>query len=144
MATPNTPITAVLRSPFHGMMSRSLLLLTYEGRRSRKEYTLPLQYVEDAGTLYVWAGAADTKTWWRNFATPAAVTIRLRGKDVLAKAYLVDDAQARARLLRAYMDRYPYTTMSGRPKFVGKRWHPTDADLAEAAASTVMVAIEPG
>ena len=47
MGIGNTLATAVLRSPFHRMMSKSLLVLTYEGRRSGKEYKLPLQYVED-------------------------------------------------------------------------------------------------
>ena len=69
--------------------------------------------------------------------------MQLRGEEVNATASLVDDPTRRAELLAAYLKRYPYTTATGRPKFVGRRWHPTDDELAEVAKSTVMIAIEP-
>ena len=144
MSIGNTVTAAVLRSPLHKPMSNGLLLLSYEGRRSGNRYELPLQYLERDRSLYVWAGNAGTKTWWRNFEAPAAVTVRLRGGDVDAKASLVDDPTARAELLEAYVERYPYTTPSGRPKFFGDRWHPTDDELAELAESVVIVVIKPG
>ena len=71
------------------------------------------------------------------------MTAQLRGEEVAATASLVDDPARRAELLRAYVDRYPYTTATGRPKFIGQRWHPTDDELAEVAKSVVFVAIEP-
>ena len=123
-------------------MSKGLLVLEYEGRRSGKHYSLPLQYIEDDGTLYVWAGNATDKTWWRNFQKPAPVTAQLRGEEVSANASLVNDPARRAELLRAYVDRYPYTTPTGRPKFVGQRWHPTDDELADLAQSIVFVSID--
>ncbi len=133
---------AMLRSPLHGMMSKSLLVLSYTGRRSGSRYELPLQYVADDGQLYIWAGNAPTKTWWRNFETPALVEVSLRGWQIDAKASLVDDVGRRAELLRAYVERYPYTTSSGRPKFFGQRWQPTDEELAAAAHAVVFVALE--
>lgn len=143
MSFGNTMAMAVLRSPLHRMMSSSLLVLTYNGRRSGKQYDLPLQYIDLDGTLMIWAGNATDKTWWRNFETPVTAAVRLRGRDVDAKASLVDDPWQRTAALRAYMERYPYTTASGRPKFFGERWKPTDEELAEVAASTVWVAVEP-
>jgi deazaflavin-dependent oxidoreductase (nitroreductase family) len=143
MSVGNTLTIGLLESPLHGMMSKGLLVLKYQGRRSGTRYEVPLQYIEDDGTLYIWAGNAGEKTWWRNFQSPAAVTVHLRGDEVAATAFLVDDPTRRAELLRAYVDRYPYTTPTGRPKFVGQRWHPTDDELAEVAKSIVMVAIDP-
>ena len=140
----NSRAMAVLRSPLHRMMSRSLLVLTYAGRRSGKVYELPLQYLDIDGRLVIWAGNATEKTWWRNFETPAAVTVRLRGRQVDAKASLVEDPAERTAALRAYLDRYPITTPSGRPKFFGDRWKPTDDKLAEVAAETVWIAIDVG
>lgn len=139
----NRMAIVVLRSPLHRMMSKSLLVLTYTGRRSGKRYEIPLQYVEEGGTLYVWAGNAATKTWWRNFETPSIATLQLRGRVVAAKGSLVDNVDRRAAVLRAYVDRYPYTRPTGRPKFFGERWHPTAAELTEVAASIVVVALEP-
>lgn len=143
MSVGNTLTTGMLKSPLHGVMSKGLLVLEYEGRRSGKRYEVPLQYIEDDGTLYIWAGNAGQKTWWRNFTKPAPVRAQLRGEEVAATASLVDDPARRAELLRAYVDRYPYTTPTGRPKFIGQRWHPTNDELADVARSIVMVAIDP-
>ena len=143
MKVGNALAAGVLLSPLHRLMSGSLLLLTYEGRRSGTEYTLPLQYVEDDGTLYIWAGDAASKTWWRNFASPMVVELRLRGDDVAAKARLVDDATRRRQILEAYLDRFPYTGPVGRPAFTRRRRRWTERELADTAASMVIVALEP-
>ncbi len=143
MSFGNTLTIGVLESPLHGIMSKGLLVLEYQGRRSGTRYEVPLQYIEDDGNLYIWAGNATEKTWWRNFQQPAPVAAQLRGEEVAATASLVDDPARRAELLRAYVDRYPYTTATGRPKFIGQRWHPTDDELAEVAKSVVFVTIEP-
>ena len=143
MSVGNTLTIGVLESPLHGIMSKGLLVLKYQGRRSGTGYEVSLQYIEDDGNLYIWAGNATEKTWWRNFQKPAPVAAQLRGEEVAATASLVDDPARRAELLRAYVDRYPYTTATGRPKFVGQRWHPTDDELAEVAKSIVVVAIDP-
>lgn len=139
----NALAAGVLLSPLHRLVSRSLLLLTYEGRRTGIEYTLPLQYLELDGLLYIWAGEADGKTWWRNFATPTVVEVRLRGSDVAGKASLVEDRSIRREIVEAYVDRFPYTGPVGKPEFTRRRRGWTEADLAGASASMVIVAIEP-
>ena len=141
MSLGNTLATSVLRSPLHGVMSRSLLVLTYTGRRSGTNYTIPLQYIEHNGELCIWAGSADEKTWWRNFEKFGAVDVRLRGRDRTGKACVIDNPARRIDVLRAYLERFPYTSPSGRPKFFGSRWHPGKAELARVAESMVIVAI---
>jgi hypothetical protein len=142
MSIGNTMASAVLRSPLHGMASRSLAVLSYEGHRSGRHYSIPIQYARDDETLVIWAGRADTKTWWRNFRTPRVVSVRLRGRERAGKAHLVDDVDQRARYLRAYLERFPATTPSGKPKFFGERWKPSDAELREAAEPMVLVAVD--
>ena len=141
MSIGNRLTMAVLRSPLHRIMSHSLLVLSYEGRRSGRRYDLPLQYLEVDDALIVLAGNATEKTWWRNFDTPATVTVRIRGRAFEAKAHVVDESGETVRYLRAYLERYPYTTETGRPKFFGERWRPDDEDAARVAAEMVWVAI---
>ena len=86
MSLGNRIMMAVLRSPLHWLMSRSLLVLSYTGRRSGKAYAVPLQYIDVRGTLHVWAGSPGEKTWWRNFEQPAVVDLRVRGREIVAKA----------------------------------------------------------
>jgi hypothetical protein len=35
----------VLRSPLHGMLSNSMMLITVKGHKTGKEYTLPVNYL---------------------------------------------------------------------------------------------------
>ena len=41
----NPMITWLLRSPLHGLVSKSIMLITYKGRKSSKEYTTPVNYL---------------------------------------------------------------------------------------------------
>lgn len=75
----NPPARWLLRSPLHRLISGSTLLLTYTGRQSGKDYSLPVNYVRDRETL-VLVGARD-HVWWRNLRGGVPVTVRLQGRD---------------------------------------------------------------
>lgn len=74
----NPFVSLILRSPLHGMLSRSLLLMTVTGRRSGRPLTFPVQYVRRGDDLLVVSRA--NRRWWRNLEGGAPVTVLLRGK----------------------------------------------------------------
>lgn len=74
----NPFVTLILRSPLHGMFSRSLLLMTVTGRRSGRLLTFPVQYVVRGDDLLV--ASRSNRRWWRNLEGGAPVTVLLRGK----------------------------------------------------------------
>ena len=47
MSIGNAMVGGVLRSPLHRVMSRSLMLLTFEGRRTGKEYMAGMKKAEE-------------------------------------------------------------------------------------------------
>lgn len=141
MRIANQPALAVLHSPLHRLLSGSLLTLWYQGRRSGKDYVLPLQYMEDDHTLVVLAGNAAAKTWWRNFTTPNVVAVKLRGHLRSGKAEVVYDLETKADYLEKYLKRFPNTGPDSRPRFFGKRWSPNRDELRRVAESTVLIAI---
>ncbi len=49
----NPLVRLILRSPLHGVMSKGIMLITYTGLKSGKEYTLPVSYLQDGGRIYV-------------------------------------------------------------------------------------------
>lgn len=59
----NPLLTLLLRSPLHGLVSDHLMLLTVTGRRSGTEYTFPVGYERDDGTVYV---ISHSTNWWKN------------------------------------------------------------------------------
>src|SRR5450432_1861525 len=71
----NGIVTTILRSPWHRMRSDRLLLLTFTGRKSGKEFTTPLRYVQEGETLRL----IVVYPWWRNLVGEATVRVLLRG-----------------------------------------------------------------
>jgi hypothetical protein len=105
-------VTAVLRSPLHGMLSKSLMLLTVTGRMSGRSFTFPVQYVREGKEVLVLAGRAEGKTWWRNLLEPAPVLMRIRGHEVSGTAHATRDPEEVSEGLRVYLLRFPRAAKS--------------------------------
>ena len=84
------PLTGlILRSPLHALLSGRLVLLSYTGHKSGKQFTTPVGYaLADDGVLLQTASA-----WKKNFARPTNVRVRLRGREYTGVAQaIVDEA----------------------------------------------------
>lgn len=104
----NPPVEALLSTPAHRLVSPSLCILRYEGRRSGKRYSLVVQYAQpDDATVVVWPGQPDTKTWWRNFLDPMPAALQLRGQTRSASGRIITEGEQWRRAFAAYRDRYP-------------------------------------
>jgi hypothetical protein len=79
----------VLRSPAHRLASGMVIELRYTGRRTGREYALPVQYAQAGERLVLRPQAVQRSTWWRNFHTPTAVTVRVAGRLRRGTALLV-------------------------------------------------------
>jgi hypothetical protein len=105
----NPVVRTLLRSPAHRVLSGSVLLLAYTGRRSGVHRELPVMYAELGDRLVVIVGQPDTKTWWRNFTgevRPANVTVAGRRSSCAAR--LLEPGTAEHQLaVDAYRARYP-------------------------------------
>jgi deazaflavin-dependent oxidoreductase (nitroreductase family) len=105
-------VGGVLRSPLHRVMSRSLMLLTFRGRRTGKEYTIPVGYARfGPDELVVLAGRPEGKTWWTNLRGPLPVRVRLGGRDLVGEARLVKGEEAIPRL-NTYLEKLPRVARS--------------------------------
>jgi len=142
----NPFVRMVLRSPFHRMFSGSLALVTYQGRKSGKEYTIPVQYVQAGQTVYIVPGRAEQKTWWRNLRVGAPVRLVMRGKNVNGMAQVFQGEKDKAPIadaLVSYFQRFPAAAHAQnlQPAPNGT-FNPNDLD--RIAASTVMVRVTLG
>jgi len=139
----NPLVRLILRSPFHGMLSAALLLITYHGCKSGKEYTLPIQYAQDKKTIYIIPGAPENKIWWRNLCRGAPVQILLAGKSLSGEANVLQGntcTQLIARALDCYMQRFPATANNYNIR-AGHDGSFDRDDLRRAASSTVVVCV---
>jgi deazaflavin-dependent oxidoreductase (nitroreductase family) len=137
----NPVMRGLLRSPLHGAMSGSMLLLTYTGRRSGRSFTIPVQYAREGNDIVVIPGRPQEKTWWRNLTDGGPVRLRVAGRDLAGKATAVTDDRADIEAgIRTFLRRFP---KAGKP--LGVPRGPNGALDAEAvsrlAERTVVVRV---
>jgi deazaflavin-dependent oxidoreductase (nitroreductase family) len=104
----NPVVGGLLRSPAHRVLSRSVLLLAYTGRRSGVRHELPVGYAGLGDGFVVVAGQPDSKTWWRNFtggAQPVTVTVAGRRRSCTARLLEPPSAERR-HAVEAYRRRH--------------------------------------
>jgi hypothetical protein len=95
MRAVNVPMRAVLNLPFRTPLSANLMLVAYTGVKSGKAYRQPVSYARDGETLLTPGGGR----WTLNLKSGREVTLRLRGRNVTARADLVSDPAEVERLL---------------------------------------------
>jgi deazaflavin-dependent oxidoreductase (nitroreductase family) len=140
----NPFVRLVLRSPLHGLFSAALLLIAYRGRKTGKQYSLPVQYVQDANHIYIIPGAPEQKIWWRNLQAGAPVQVTLRGKTLTGNGILLKqdtDAEIILKGFGLYLQRFPALV-----KFYNVRSEANNTfnpeDVCKAAERVVMIRVE--
>jgi len=126
----------MLRSPLHGMLSGSMLVITYTGRKSSKTYHIPVSYIQSGETLLTIS--YKRRKWWRNLRCGAPVNIRLQGKDVSGQAEVVEDEQGVTEGLTAFIAGNPRTARAFGMN-VGVDGQPEPESLRKAARECVIV-----
>ncbi len=101
----NPIVKFLLRSPLHGAMSGSTLLITYTGRKSGKRYSLPVSYIRKHNTLT--SVSSRSRIWWRNLRGEATVELLLQGQQHKAVGEVLEDPVEVVEGLRAYLLQAP-------------------------------------
>jgi deazaflavin-dependent oxidoreductase (nitroreductase family) len=73
----NATMRFILRSPLHGMVSKTITLISFTGRKSGKAYSTPVSYSQIGSQVTIFTHGE----WYKNLAAGAPVTLRIRGKD---------------------------------------------------------------
>ncbi len=136
----NPLMRLVLSSPLHFVVSGSLLLMRYRGRRSGIWRTTPLRYVEDGDVLRCFS--SQNTQWWRNLQGGAKVTLTVRGKRLDCEATVVTDQERARALLAAYLDEFPQDAAYHEVSLTPSR-QPEPESLARAARDSVAVEMRP-
>ncbi len=141
--TPSVPpfvtkaMKLVLRSPVHGMVSKTVLLITFTGRKSGKTYTTPVDYSQDGDQVYIFTHA----DWWKNLRNGAPVTLRIRGRELPGLAEPVaEDKQAVAAGLMSHLRKVPSDARYYGVTFDDHR-NPRAEEVEQAAQTVVMICI---
>jgi hypothetical protein len=103
----NPLVRVMLESRAHRLVSGRLILLAYRGRRSGREFRIPLRFAAtESGALVAVAVWPERKQWWRTFADGGRAMLTLRGQRIAVRG-VVAEGSRRDAALRTYLDRYP-------------------------------------
>ena len=102
----NPAMRLLLHSPLHGLMSSSVMLISFKGRVTGRAYTTPVRYVQDGAKIRCHTNR-DAR-WWPNLKHDPTVVLRIAGRDVVCSASVIDDDPATIReLLASYLTQFP-------------------------------------
>ncbi len=136
--TGNDFMAWVLRSPFHGMLSDGMMLITITGRKTGKKYTTPVGYYRENGHL--WVITSRERTWWKNLQGGAQVGLLLKRKTATAFAEPELDAQAVEARMFEYLRHVP---QAARPMGIRvEAGKPNEEDIARTAKDRLFVRIK--
>jgi hypothetical protein len=130
----------LLRSPLHGLISGSTMLVTYTGRKSGKTYSTPVNYHGIGGRLYT--VSLRERAWWRNLRGGGEVTLLLRGKMAPARGAVVEDAAGVELALVDYIKDMPSAATFLKVRLL-PGGAPDAVDVRRAASQRVVASFEP-
>ena len=133
----NSFMTFMLRSPIHGVMSGSTMLITVTGRKSGRPITTPVNYYQEGDT--VWVISNRERTWWRNLKGGAPVKLLLRGREVHGLGEVLMEEAALAPQIGEYVRHLPMSARALGVHIVDNQ--PDPADLERLAKEKVMIKI---
>lgn len=128
----------VLRSPFHGMLSNGMMLITITGRKTGKKYTTPVGYYREGG--YLWVITSRDRTWWKNLQGGAQVDLLLKRKPVKGFAELEQDDSAVQSRLCDYIKHIPQAAKPMGIRIENSK--PNADDLARTAQERLFIRIK--
>ena len=105
----NSIIKWLLKSPLHCTVSKNMMLITYTGRKSGREYTTPVNYfpARDQAGEYLATTSTSERVWWRSLRGGAPVRLRLRGQELPAQAVAIEEQDAVAQGMLEYLSESP-------------------------------------
>jgi F420H(2)-dependent quinone reductase len=93
----NAPVAVLANSPHLGrLVHRNIAMLTYNGRRSGKQFSIPVAFRRNGDEVTINVHMPEAKTWWRNFlGAGGPLTLRLEGKEHSGHAVAERDGEGR-------------------------------------------------
>lgn len=136
----NAIVKRLLATPLHAMMSDSMMVMRYRGRRSGRELATPVRYIRDGDTII--ASTSTSTNWWRNLQEAEAAELLLAGESVRVRPEVIhSNDQVVLPILQAILAEHPGDAVY---MDVGlKDGKPIQQELLDALAWMVVVKFHP-
>jgi hypothetical protein len=132
----NPAMRLLLASPLHWLLSSSVLLIRFRGRKSGREFTTPVRYIRSGPAIQCFTGR--TNQWWRNMREGAEVSLVIKGLSAPYTMTAIQDPEKVATSLAKLLEQFPQDAPYY--EIVSPKGSPiSEAQLRSAAARTVLV-----
>ena len=115
-----------------------IMVLTFRGRKSGKEYTFPIGYMQEGSDLICYSPFG----WWTNLEGGVPVAVTLRGQRMAGRADVCTDTATIASGMAAYLRHNPGDAFFFRVKL--DKGEPIAEDVDRAARDNVQIRIALG
>jgi len=132
----NPVMKGLLRSPLHRLLDGTLVLLTYTGRKTGRQYTIPIGYfVWGEGELLSFSSAR----WWTNLRGSAPLTLLLKGRRVHAVPTVIEEHEAVIDTLEEFIKRLGPRATRRLPIGLPRDREPTRDDLRNVPRGIALI-----
>jgi deazaflavin-dependent oxidoreductase (nitroreductase family) len=99
--------------------------VTTTGRSSGRPHTIEIWFALHDARVYVLSGGGDASDWVKNIRVNPTVGLRIGDRDMICRAYVVEDTDEDALARRLVMEKY-------RPRYTGDldEWRETSLPVA--------------
>ena len=103
----NRVMRLLLTSSLHGVMSGSVMVIYFTGRKTGRQCWTPVRYLKEGESRVVCLTGRETG-WWPNFLEPRDVELQLAGRRIAARAHArPGDTEHKTSVLRETLERFP-------------------------------------
>ena len=138
----NPFVSMILRSPLHRLLSNSVLLLTFTGRKTGKQFTIPVGYTREGDTLTLFS----SYSWWKNLRGDGRVAMHLQGRERTGRAEVIEESAAVVKAVEHLIEKYGLKDASNRTGLALDTDPPPSPDELAAAMEghvAIRIVLEP-
>ena len=133
----NPFVVLILGSPLHFLASKNLIFITFQGRKSKKTYNIPVSYHREGNDLI--ALTLKQNLWWKNLKMLNTTQITLLGKKEDVELTIVDeDTQFIKEKMRELIIEKPIDAYFAKVKLDNNKL-PIEEDLIEASKKHIVL-----
>jgi len=133
----NPLVVFILRSPLHFLASKDLIFITFQGRKSKKTFNIPVSYHREGNDLI--ALTLKQNLWWKNLKMLNRTQITLLGKKEDVGLTIVDqDTQFIKEKMRELIIEKPIDAYFAKVKLDNNKL-PLEEDLVEASQKHIVL-----
>ncbi len=86
----NAKVISTLQSPFHWLLSPGLMVIKITGRKTGRQYSIPVGYHDQGDIVIVLVSDAANRKWWRNFQGEGDIEMIIKSKTMTGRAQVLE------------------------------------------------------